>query len=104
MLHEAVDVTECPLRHVSAFTDNHDLSLLYQRETQLQKLRKNYTSIVKILGGDWLFKVDRLNTRSYLLEFGVNSEGVQQSPMVIEAQSLLPSPALTVPSTASPAI
>ena len=46
---------------------------------------KNYTSIVKILGGDWLFKVDRLNTRSYVLEFGVNSEGVQQSPMVIEA-------------------
>jgi len=39
---------------------------------------------VDILGGDWLFKVDRLNTRSYVLEFGVNSEGAQQSPMVIE--------------------
>jgi len=31
-----------------------------------------------------LFKVDRLNTRSYVLEFGVNSQGAQQSPMVIE--------------------
>jgi hypothetical protein len=27
-----VDVTECSLRQVNAFTDNHDLSLLYQRE------------------------------------------------------------------------
>jgi hypothetical protein len=85
MLHEAVDVTECSLRQVSSFTNNHDLSLLYQREKQLRNLRKNYTSIVKILGGDWLFKFDQLNTKSYLLEFGLNSEGVQQSPMVIEA-------------------
>ena len=49
-----------------------------------------------------LFKVDRLNTKSYVLEFGVNSQGAQQSPMVIEGQSLLPSPALSVPSSARP--
>ena len=46
--------------------------------------RTTQASIVEILSGDWLFKVDELNTRSYVLEFGVNSEGAQQSPMVIE--------------------
>ena len=65
-----------------------------QREQHFRNLRKNYPSIVEILGGDWHFKVDRLNTRSYVLEFD------QQSPMVIEGQSLLPSPALTMPSAA----
>ena len=49
-----------------------------------RNLRKNYASIVDILGGDMLFKVDRLNTKSYFLEFGVNSQGAQQSPMIIE--------------------
>ena len=84
MLHEAKEVTECPLRQVVSMTDNHELIQLEKKEKNFRNLRKNYASIVDILGGDMLFKVDRLNTRSYVLEFGVNSQGAQQSPMVIE--------------------
>ena len=88
----AKDVTECPLRLLSAYVETEDLAPLLQREQHFRNLRKNYPSIVEILGGDWHFKVDRLNTRSYVLEFD------QQSPMFIEGQSLLPSPALTMAS------
>ena len=66
------------------FVDSHDISQPQQREQHFRNLRKHYPSIVEILGGDWLFKVDRLNTRSYVLEFGISSEGLQQSPMIIE--------------------
>ena len=44
-----------------------------------------------------MFKVDRLETKTYVLEFGASDEGLQQSPFIIEGQSLLPSPALTFP-------
>ncbi len=67
-----------------AFTSTYDVSALLQREQHFRNLRKHYPSIVEILGGDWLFKVNRLNTKSYVLEFGVSSEGIEQSPMVIE--------------------
>jgi hypothetical protein len=87
----AKDVTECPLRLVGTYVETEDLAPLLQREQHFRNLRKNYPSIVEILGGDWHFKVDRLNNRSYVLEFD------QQSPMVMEGQSLLPSPALTMP-------
>ncbi len=69
---------------MSAFTSTHDISQLHHKEQHFRNLRKHYPSIVEILGGDWLFKVDRLNTRSYVLEFGVSSEGIEQSPIVIE--------------------
>ena len=69
-----------------------DLDPLLQKQQHFWNLRYSNTSIVEILGGDLFFKVDRLNTKSYVLEFE------QESPMVIEGQSLLPSPALTMPS------
>ncbi len=69
---------------MSAFTSTYDVYPLLQREQHFRNLRRHYPNIVEILGGDWLFKVDRLNTISYVLEFGVSSEGVQLSPMVIE--------------------
>ena len=85
-------MTECPLRLVGAYTESEDLAPLLQKEQHFRNLRKNYPSIVEILGGDLYFKVDRLNTKSYVLEFE------QESSIVIEGQSLLPSPALTMPS------
>ena len=65
----AKDVTECPLRLVGTYVETEDLSPLLQREQHFRNLRKNYPSIVEILGGDWHFKVYRLNTRSYVFEF-----------------------------------
>ena len=51
---------------------------MLQKKQNFRNLRKNYPSIVEILGGDFFFKVDRLNTKSYVLEFE------QESPLDIE--------------------
>lgn len=56
-------------------------------------------NIADILGDQFL-KVDSLNLRCYVLTF----EGLDEAPIIIEDNTLLPSPPLTIASSPAPAM
>ena len=77
------------MREAASAGHFRELESLLEREESLKKLRK-VSSIPLILGGDDFLKVHSLNMRAYVLDFDKAYE-----PMLIEGQSLLPSPVLT---------
>ena len=78
------------------YGDFPEVHSLLQTEKRLREMRK-LGNIADILGDQFL-KVDSLNLRCYVLTF----EDLDQAPIIIEDNTLLASPPLTVAS--SPAL
>ena len=84
------------------FGEFPDVQNMLSQEKTYRLIWKN-PRIASTLGGDWFLKLDVLNIRTHVLLFPNGPEGIPNQPaFAIEGWSLLPSPAISAPSSAKP--